>query len=185
MLSLCSSWIFELLVSLLLQHLKRRGVCRNCLPAAGMWKTLAVENSTQLETASACLLAAVLLYPRKFRELLAASPEQVQPLEPSYIFIFPKGQTQTDRETTSLEQSIKSASSSLQSKYIRKQEERLGRCHFRTSLDGALLPLSNLSAFPCRVRGRQRASLVLSLETCCLDSNLGWKERDLRRNRSV
>lgn len=46
------------------------------------------------------------------------------------------------------------------------------------------LSLFNLLAFPCRVRGRQRPSLVANLETCCLDSNPGWKERDLRGNRS-
>lgn len=40
------------------------------------------------------------------------------------------------------------------------------------------LSLFNLLAFPCRVRERQRASLVANLETCCLDSNPGLKERD-------
>lgn len=88
-LSCCSIW--------------REEVCAGtaCL-LQGCGKLWLLKTPLSLKQHQLACLAAALLCSRKFRELFAASPELVQPLEPSYIFIFPQGKTQADRQTDNL-----------------------------------------------------------------------------------
>lgn len=62
----------------------------------GCGKLHSASNSISLP--ASCRRESVFLCPRKHSELAAASSELMQPLKPSYLFIFPKGQTQTDRQ---------------------------------------------------------------------------------------